>query len=615
MFEMLRKMIIPIIVIVLAFFLGMIVLQWGMDFTGRQKNAEMQNYAGKINDEEIPWQTWQNIYNSMYQNEAKSSDYDVDDDRVRELETQAWQEVVNDRLLMQQARKYNITVSDGEVYAYLRYNPPTYLRTAPAFQDSTGQFDYQRYMAALAEPQFAPFWNQLEPQIRADITKLKLQQMIIQTAQVSDGEVRQAYIDKYDSIKVASANAQSTRYTARFGNPTDEETRAYYDEHKDKYKIGPRVVMKVIKAVKEPSELDKEQAKARIWAIYDTVKAGGDFAEYARIYSEDPASGPRGGDLGWFAKNRMVHAFDSTVWSMKEGEISIPVKTSFGWHIIRNNGFRKVEDDKATGKNKPMIDEVSAQHILIKEEPSEETLEALWQRIETVKTQAEEVGFEEAAKAEDFEVFTTEPTAKNGAIAYLNGAPEVIEWGLNAKVGAISEGMDLGELFCLAEVEQKLPAGVAEFANVKERAAQDLIRDESLNVCLDTMNLVAQDVKNGAKLKDAAKKYGISYDTLATFSRDGRVGTVASDQTAIGTAFALKSVGDVSDPVEYSSGVVMFQLLDRVPTDMSHYDEVRDSVYSALLQFKQRSVFTAWFTDLRDKAVIESNVTSLHRRQ
>jgi len=612
MFAALRKMILPIIIIVLVFFLAMIVLEWGADYTGNRQGVS-ENFAGRINGEDISWQDWQRLYNSLYQNEARSSDYDVPDDKVREMEERAWQELVNDRLLIQQARKHNITVTDGEVYSYLRYNPPTYLRTAPAFADSSGQFNYQLYMTALADPQFAPLWNEVDPLVRSEITKLKLQQMIIQTAQVSDGEVRQAYIDKYDSVKVAAANAVRTRFTAQLGVPTDEDSKAYFEEHQEKYKIGERVILQVIKADKEPSELDKERARSRAYAIYDSVTAGGDFAEFARVYSEDRGSADKGGDLGWFARERMVREFDSAVWAMKEGEISTPVKSVFGWHVIKNNGFRRVDDESAEGNKKPKIDEVSAQHILVKEATGEETLEERWLRLEAVRTQVEEAGFAAAAEAEGLTVFTTETLARGGLVSYLDGAPEVVQWGLNAKVGALSETMDLDKFFCLVQVKDKLPGGIAEFATVKERVQQDLIRDKSLQVCRDTMAVVAREVKNGMTLGEAARKYGVSYDTIPVFSRDSRVGSLSSDQSAIGAAFALKSIGDISEPITYTNGVVVFQLLDRRSADLSHYDEVRDSVQTALLELKQRSVFTAWFTSLKDHSEIESNIAFQRR--
>lgn len=69
--------------------------------------------------------------------------------------------------------------------------------------------------------------------------------------------------------------------------------------------------------------------------IYEKVKKGEDFAALATQYSQDPGSAPKGGDLGFFDRRRMVQPFDSAAFTLKVGEVSKPVKTPYGWHIIK----------------------------------------------------------------------------------------------------------------------------------------------------------------------------------------------------------------------------------------------------------------------------------------
>jgi peptidyl-prolyl cis-trans isomerase C len=77
------------------------------------------------------------------------------------------------------------------------------------------------------------------------------------------------------------------------------------------------------------------EAEAEAKAIAARIKAGEDFAKIAGEVSKDPGSKGEGGDLGWFTKERMVAPFAEAAFKMKAGEVSEPVKTQFGWHVIR----------------------------------------------------------------------------------------------------------------------------------------------------------------------------------------------------------------------------------------------------------------------------------------
>jgi peptidyl-prolyl cis-trans isomerase C len=110
---------------------------------------------------------------------------------------------------------------------------------------------------------------------------------------------------------------------------TDEETRKFYDE-RVKAAAGPEI--------KASHILVDSEDKAK--EIYEQIAHGGDFAELAAKHSKDPGSKTNGGSLGYFGKGRMVPAFETAAFQLKVGEVSLPVKSRFGWHLI------KVEDKR-----------------------------------------------------------------------------------------------------------------------------------------------------------------------------------------------------------------------------------------------------------------------------
>jgi len=372
-------------------------------------------------------------------------------------------------------------------------------------------------------------------------------------------------------------------------------------------------VLDIIKLSKEPSEFDQQAAQARAQEVYDSVKAGSDFAEMARIFSDDLSNAPSGGDLGWFASGRMVREFDSAVFSMKAGDISHPVKTSFGWHIIKHNGYRDTVQTDPDGKEQK-VREANAQHILIKPNASDDTLERLWQQLDMVRTLAENMDFNAAATQESLTVYRTEPLVKGVPVQYLGGSPEVVEWAFKNEPGTISNPLDLGQNYALVRLVEKLPAGYADFKDVRDRAIQAVIRERALQLCRDTITAVFADVNAGRSLRDAAARHNLSYDTVPPFGRLDRVNVVMSDPAAIGAAFAIKDVGGYSGPVDYQGGCVIFELRSRQSADLTQYEVQRDSVYNAVLSTKQRDTYNSWYGQLRQNATIVSNIDFQRRR-
>ena len=117
--------------------------------------------------------------------------------------------------------------------------------------------------------------------------------------------------------------------------PTEEELKKYYDDHKDEFKMAE--ASHILVKTKEEAE-----------AIKKELDGGADFAKLAKEKSMDTGSAENGGSLGQFTPGQMVKEFDEKVFSMKPGEISDPVKTQFGFHIIK---LEKISDDFKSAKD------------------------------------------------------------------------------------------------------------------------------------------------------------------------------------------------------------------------------------------------------------------------
>jgi len=116
---------------------------------------------------------------------------------------------------------------------------------------------------------------------------------------------------------------------------TDEEIAAFYEENKKQFVKPGEVKASHILIKVEPTAEEQEKANARseMQAVLDKAKAGADFAELAKEFSQGP-SGPGGGDLGYFGRGSMVKPFEDAAFGMEKGQISDIVETRFGYHII-----------------------------------------------------------------------------------------------------------------------------------------------------------------------------------------------------------------------------------------------------------------------------------------
>jgi peptidyl-prolyl cis-trans isomerase C len=152
-------------------------------------------------------------------------------------------------------------------------------------------------------------------------------------------EALKAGIDKSDEVKKRLEALQKQVVMQTFMEQkaktlvTDTQLKAAYNE-----KVA---AMKGEEEVKARHILVTDEAEAK--KIGEQIKKGNDFDKIAKEKSTDKASGVNGGDLGWFTKDRMVPEFADAAFKLKKGEVSSPVKTAFGWHIIKMEDRRAVK--------------------------------------------------------------------------------------------------------------------------------------------------------------------------------------------------------------------------------------------------------------------------------
>lgn len=279
--------------------------------------------------------------------------------------------LVTQRLLGEQAQKSRLDVSNEQLLQFIV--------NVPSLQEN-GKFSRERYEALVAAQGMSK--EMFEARLRQDMA---MQQLILPVTeagitgqagagrwlatQLEQREISEARLlpEAYAGQVKLAADAVQKYYEAnrkRFELPeqiraefvalsrdmivaqgvvSDEEIKAYYQSHQDRYRDAEmrRASHILIRAAKDGPEADVKVAKAKADELLAQVrKAPGDFARIAKQYSQDPGSAEKGGDLDWFGRGAMVKVFEETVFGQKEAQISEVVRSDFGFHIIRLTGIR-----------------------------------------------------------------------------------------------------------------------------------------------------------------------------------------------------------------------------------------------------------------------------------
>jgi len=177
------------------------------------------------------------------------------------------------------------------------------------------------------------------PQLKENVLRQLVQSMLISELATKAGfDKRPEVQEQLEFFKNNFlANEYLRKEVAAKVAVSEDDVKSYYDTHQDEFKTPEMVKAQhiLIKVDKSASEEDKKQARKKAEDILNKIKAGEDFAKLASEFSDDPGSKSKGGELGFFARGRMVKSFEDAAFALKPGEVSGIVESPFGYHIIK----------------------------------------------------------------------------------------------------------------------------------------------------------------------------------------------------------------------------------------------------------------------------------------
>jgi peptidyl-prolyl cis-trans isomerase D len=544
----------------------------------------------------------------------------------------AMDQMITDKLLMLEAKKLGIGVSDKELIDNIK--------KIPYFQ-TNGVFDSSKYKQIASRSGFSE--SDFENSQRASLIKSKLVDFITASSVVPEDEVRDKYIMDNVKVKGQVVQVKSKDFESEVKEESDEavlkdyfdknkedfkkeeqrkidfvalnktdlqkevtiedaKIEEYYNAHIDEYKQEEEVKARHIlfKVEKDNKESDAN-AKKKAEEILDKIKKGGDFVELAKQYSQEPGADKSGGDLGWFSRGRMVKPFEEKAFSMKVDEISDIVKTDFGYHII------KVEGKKEPG-TKPLseVKEIIANNLK-REKVDDETgskLALLYKDVTTDKKSLTDAAKERGLTFQQSNLFT-----KSGEIEGLGRAMKFSQKAFELKLNEVSSPIDDYKFAGIIKLTEIKEPYIPEYDEVKDLVKTNYKKHLSEVLAKEKIDKILKDLKEGTAWANIKEKYGIKdMEDVEITKKNSYVKGVGKVDNIISLAFGM-NVGDISEPIQTKNGYLLFKVTSKEMFDDQMYQQKRQEILNSIIESKKREVLDGFIKELKNNAEIKNFIS------
>jgi peptidyl-prolyl cis-trans isomerase D len=344
---------------------------------------------------------------------------------------------------------------------------------------------------------------------------------------------------------------------------------------------------------------DSVQVLQKARELLKQARGGANFEELAKANSQDFGSAPNGGELGWTPKGGWVTPFSNAAFNAKVGDIVGPVRTQFGYHII-----------KVTGKDRR---ELKLATLTMKVKASAQTVDAAFKQAEDFAYLTKEEGFDKAAEFSKYEVRETPEFTKGGMVPGVGLNESVNAFAFKSKIGTISSPMSVSNSIGVFMVTGEREEGLRPFEDVKTSVRATALREKKLELVRTKAEEFAKTIQSSSDLVAAAPKMeGVSANATGPFKPSDVVPMIGRDPKFVGVALSLKP-GEISKAFAGFRGAFVIKLLSKTELDTTRYSVEKAGLRDQLLQEKRSRSLNEWQTALREKADIEDNRDQFYR--
>jgi hypothetical protein len=609
MINKMRDLAPTIMIIVLVAFVATIFLDWGMNVTGLSPKARA---AGKIDGKEILL--------SYFDQQVVAERQRIQEDKknvspieLRRVPQEVWEREVNRILLSRIVQQMKLGASPDQVFEYIKRNPLPGIDTASFFQ-TNGVFDTSKYVAFLSDPDMYlhnPWLNYISDRAEHDIIPAQtLETLLGANTYPSKCEIEHQYRLEKEKLVFEYATVNTSKIGIDSSKVNEQALKNLYNLKKDSLITDEKARVYFFKFPKIATSYDEQVYYQEMMDFKNQITSADnkveEFTRLAQTLSDDPSAENNGGDLGWFGKGAMVPEFEAVAFSLDSGEISDPVKSQFGYHLIMVEGKNTID-----GK-----EQVKARHILRKIIPTIETVDMVATKADSVREMILEKGFAETMKnSKDTQLDSTGFFGKGDlipGIGYLSGAAQFI-FGTEKDKQVVSERLENDDAIYLLVVKEKTKKGIMPFEMAKDSLRDVLIDSLTKVAAKEYMEKTLKSLSSDASLADLNKAdSNLISGTTDTISCVQYIPGVGYNSKVASAAHALP-MGKISPLIEQNNSYFLVKTLwkdtiDSIPWDSNEISLIRDRMKSLM---KQRAYFD-WYTAYRSDVKVTSNVNDIY---
>jgi len=620
---------------VVAVFVLLVFVDWGAGRSGPGSPADAAVRIGNTVVSKNDFLSQMRRFEQQYSQQFGERWNEIRDQVNLYDETMAY--FTNRTLLLEEAEKAGIHVSEEELREDI-------LKT-PIFQDENGTFVGAEGYERILRGYFQMTPQEFEQTRTDDLVITKLTAMMRRGVYVADSEVersirRERELADFDVVMLpyerflsdvsiteedamAHYDASTDDYqrdeervirylvveTSRLRRqlPVDDtELQAYYNEHLDEF-VEEEQAHAAHVLIRVPVDADVEaqaEAELRAEGVAKIARAGGDFAALAEKHSDDPGSRDRGGDLGWFGRGRMVPEFDEAVFSAKSGDIVGPVRSQYGFHIIKVEGFRPE-------RQRPFDEVVEQVRFRVLEGrasiEAEKRARDLARRLEENPPMDDESWQLIADEDESAVLNESPPVTAQEAIPGTGEGPEFTTEVFTTDVGTVRGPRAIPRGWMVWQLKEIRPAGVAPFEDVRLQVEQSLRHDLALGLAADRAAELAERWRQGMDVEALTETFNGTFSQARDHRWGAPVGTIGAAANLDEAVFASNE-GAIIGPVligDRGAAVARVETLRLIgPEEMA---SEREPVRAQLLAERAQQLLIAIVNERRRDTVVTAD--------